>query len=527
MQQENQSSSFWIVLISMLLGVLIGLLVSPGTAGVRSGSSKSLLSQKVCEVAELVESEYVEDLESDTISDAILNAMLLSLDPHSHYLSAQELTKESEAIQGSFDGIGVVLHYLGDTVYVGEVMSDGPSSGSGLRPGDMIVSVNGDTVSGVKMDKEEVLSRIRGPHGSKVSLLLNRYGSEKLLRYNITRGVVNTPSISYSGMLNASTGYVALSRFAETTGDEFHEALQKLLSKGMTKLVLDLRGNGGGLLAAAVMVADELLPRKELIVYTQGAHQSRRDIKATRGGLFEEGDLVVLIDEYSASASEIVAGAVQDNDRGLVAGRRSFGKGLVQNQFDLIDGSAVWLTVARYYSPSGRCIQRPYSAGSDEYYYDFIERLANAPRSDDSASMVMDVSDSTRFFTKKGRVVYGGGGITPDMLIPYVADSATLSFNALVNSGYPSRQAFMYVRTNYADIKLKYPTSSSFIKSFVLPDELLKSAMKGKSFPAHLQSRLVTLMKSYIAQSLYGSDAFYSIYLSVDNDLIRVKNKLK
>lgn len=526
-KREKQPGYFWIVLISMALGLLLGLLVAPGGLSRQSQSAKSVLAQKALEIAELVEDEYVDEIDSDTIGDAILNAMLLSLDPHSHYLSAKELSQESELMQGDFGGIGVILHYIGDTVYVGTVMDDGPSKNSGLHPGDMIVAVNGDTVSGVHMDREETLNRIRGAKGTKVSLQVQRLGKKEPLQYTIVRGMVRTPSITYVGMLDASTGYVSLSRFSETTAVEFHDALKRLLGNGMKHLVLDLRGNGGGLLTAAVAVADELLPKGELIVYTQGSHQRRQNVKSSRGGLFEEGSLTVMIDEYSASASEIVAGAVQDNDRGTVVGRRSFGKGLVQNQFVLADKSAVWLTVARYYSPSGRCIQRPYNNGSQEYYYDFLERLANVPTSNDSTFYDVVPTDSTRFFTKKGRVVYGGGGITPDNIFPYIVDSATVAFNRLVNSGRPSEVAFDFVRTDGSAVRVKYPTASAFIKEFAVPESVVDEAMNGVKLQPRQKGRFRALMKAYVAQSLYGNNAFYSIYLSIDDDVSRVKNMVK
>lgn len=515
---RSSTPRFMPLLIALLLGVLLGLLLTP------SPRSKAVESfpEKVMEVVGLVENEYVDDIDSDSLCDAMLNAMLLSLDPHSRYLSVNELRKEQESMQGNFDGIGVVLHYLGDTAYVGEVMADGPSVGSGLKPGDLIWCVDGDTVSGVGLSNEETVNRIRGPHGTQVTLTVLRHGEKNPLRFTIVRGRVVTPSVAYVGMMPRRTGYINLTRFGETTADEIHNALLLLKSQGMQRLVLDLRNNGGGLLEAAIAVADELLESGNMIVYTQGDHQRRTNIRSTRGGLFEQGDLIVLIDEYSASASEIVAGAVQDNDRGIIYGRRSFGKGLVQRQFDLYDGSALWLTVARYYTPSGRCIQRPYSHGSDDYYMRFLERLAAAPTTADSSYLTQPLDDSTQYYTKRKRVVYGGGGICPDKTLPYRVDGDVKDFNKLVNSGQPLRKAFEYVIHNIGSLQHDYPSEEVFLRQFCFPD-LDKALPDAKQLSPVQHRRLETLMKAYVAQSLFGQKTFYKIYVTIDDDLERIE----
>ena len=502
------------LLIAVMLGLLIGLYIAPQP---RCGSS-SALSDKMLEMMQLVEEQYVDPIDGDTVTDALLNAMLLSLDPHSHYLSAAELQREQESMQGNFEGIGVVLHYLGDTVYVDEVMADGPSAGSMLRPGDCILAVDGDTVSGCGMSNEEVVRRIRGPRGTQVTLTVQRHGVSHPISITIVRGRVSTPSVSFAGMLDRQTGCIRLSRFAETTADELHDALKQLIGQGMQRLVLDLRGNGGGLLDAAVAVADELLPKRTMIVYTEGAHQRRKEIRAHGRGLFETGEVVVLVDENSASASEIVAGAVQDNDRGLIYGRRTFGKGLVQRQFDLSDGSAFLLTVARYYTPSGRCIQRPYSHGSDEYYSDYLERLLEVPTTADSSALVRPLDDSTQFFTGQGRVVYGGGGICPDVLLPYRADEESQAFNRLANSGRPMRVAFEYVIRNGAALTERYADVESFIAQFSMSD-LDRLLPEAKELSLQQHRRMERLMQAYIAHSLFGQEAFYMIYNTIDDDL--------
>ena len=507
------------LLIALLLGVLLGIILTPSP---RSQSAESI-TDKLNEVIQLVDKEYVDEIDCDTLSNTLLNAMMLALDPHSHYLPLDELRKEQESIQGNFDGIGVVLHYLGDTVYVSEVMSNGPSARSGLQPGDLIWCVDGDTVSGVGLSNEETVGHIRGPHGTRVTLTVQRHGEKKPLRFTIVRGRVVTPSIAYIGMMPRHTGYINLNRFSETTGDEMRLALQQLRQQGMQRLVLDLRGNGGGLLEAAIAVADELLEDGDMIVYTEGAHQRRYNILSTHGGLFEQGELVVLIDEYSASASEIVAGAVQDNDRGTIYGRRSFGKGLVQRQFDLSDGSALWLTTARYYTPSGRCIQRPYSHGSDDYYMRFLERLATVPTTADSSYLTQPLDDSTQYFTKQKRVVYGGGGICPDKMLPYRVDNGAADFNRLVNSGKPSRKAFAYIIRHVVELQHEYPSEALFMERFQFPD-LDKQLPEATQLQPAQHQRLEQLMKAYVAQSLFGQQAFYRIYITIDDDLGRIEN---
>ena len=337
MDSENKSyngGNKVLILIAMVMGVVIGLMFgSHQKEDLTTGHTS--LQGKMSEVLDLVESRYVDSVDADSLSERLVGVMLSELDPHSVYLTARETERTSEMMRGNFEGVGLVLRREGDSTYIGQVLADGPSAGSGLLPGDLIVRVDGVTVSGVDMPADSVVARLRGPRRSKVKIEIQRHsdtqahGLSTTLDFIIRRGVVNHKSLSYSGMLDDTTGYIMLSTFSSTSHDEFHDALRELVRKGMKHLIFDLRGNTGGSLESAVGIANELLPANSLIVYTQGAHQRRNNVYARRGGLFTEGRVTVMVDESSASASEVVSGALQDNDRALIVGRSTFGKGLV------------------------------------------------------------------------------------------------------------------------------------------------------------------------------------------------------
>ncbi len=530
---ENNTTSKSIVLLAMLLGLLLGLVISGENGnGSRLFGNDSGNTSTVGEIYDLIGEKYVDKLDADSLTDMLVNGMLATLDPHSHYLSVKELARQQEEIRGGFDGIGVVLRYRGDTVWVGTVMAGGPAHRAGLHPGDRIIAVDGDTVSGVKMSGDDVVSRIRGAKGSKVRLSLLRGSDNSPLSVSVVRGSIAMPSIPYSGMLDKRTGYIKLVRFGETTYREFHYALAELKAKGMEKLILDLRGNGGGLLDAAINIANDLLPHGSLIVYTEGARQRRNDTRA-RGKAFYEGDLVVMIDEISASASEVVAGALQDNDRAVVVGRRTFGKGLVQGEYDLSDGSSVLLTIARYYTPSGRCIQRSYADGTEEYYRDYFDQLVGEAYAD---SMTVAILDTTPYYTVGGRTVYGGGGIAPDVPLAYLKDSAFVYYNRLNSLGLVNRVAFDYVRQHADTILACYPDADAFRQGFTPDEAMLRSLVaEGErcGLPRNnysLSSRhsyYIAMLKVNIGLSLYGERGFYDSYIAFDDDLQRVLTLLK
>ena len=524
---ENNTTSKSIILLAMLLGLLLGIVVSSQfVGGKRHNSGQNILST-VTEVSELVETEYVDEIAADSLEKLMVSGMLANLDPHSSYLSPKELERQQEDMRGGFDGIGVVLRFRADTVWAGTVMAGSPAERAGVHPGDRIMMVDGDSVSNSKMKGDDVVKRIRGHKGTKVSLALLRGKESKPLTISVTRGTIATPSVPYSGMLDQRTGYIKVIRFGETTYKEFHYALADLKSQGMEKLILDLRGNGGGLLDAAISMANDLLPHGSAIVYTQGARSRRSDTHA-RGLAFYDGEVVVVIDELSASASEVVSGAIQDNDRGLIAGRRSFGKGLVQRQFELDNGGALLLTVARYYTPSGRCIQRPYDKGTDEYYQSYLEQMLEDMESD---SIVSTITDTVKYYTKNGRIVYGGGGIFPDKVLSYLRDSNLVYVNALINRGYISDLALFYVRDNYETLMKKYPTEDDFVKKFKVDDALVnkiyayasaKGLRKDERSARKYDILIRTTLKANLGEFLYGTAAFYRIYAPCDHDLTQL-----
>lgn len=520
------SGNLILILVAMVLGVLIGVMFTSHDKGFRQDAT---LQGKVGEVLKLVEDEYVDKVDIDSLNEKLLAVMLSELDPHSTYLSARETEHTEEMMRGNFEGIGVVLHSEDDSVYVGQVLADGPSATIGLLPGDMIIDVDGEPVSGVGMPTDSVVARLRGPRGVKVTVKVLREG-EGEKTFTIRRGIVSHSTVLCAKMLDDTTGYIYLSSFASTSHSEFHEALSQLKRQGMQRLIFDLRDNGGGSLQSAVEIAGELLPAGSLIVYTQGAHSRRHDVKAHAGGLFTKGSVIVMVDENSASASEVVSGALQDNDRALIVGRRTFGKGLVQGEFELSDGSAVLLTTARYYTPSGRSIQRPYKDGTDKYYRDYLEQVFGEAYAD---SMTVHITDSTPYSTVGGRTVFGGGGITPDLLLPYRKDESFVYYNALVNQRLINRVAFRQVRRHAASLLQRYPTAKAFGRGYTVPDSVIEElvcegekrgiARNAKSLA--IQKKLIVAgIKANIGQCLYGNDAFYDAYLPMDEDLNRIKN---
>lgn len=527
---KNINKTSWTVLLiclSLALGIWIGTKLSPYyIPGRGKDSMRNFALRKLNYAMDLVEKEYVDPIKYDTLVDRTLSAMLYSLDPHSTYMSRKDLQREDEMLHGHIEGIGVLLAVYDDTTRVLQVLPDGPASKAHLQPGDCIVKVNGEKVAHKGLAVEDIIDRIRGPRHSHVQLAIKRYGQEGQLNVNITRGSIGTPSLGYAGMLTDTIGYVSLTSFTMTTDAEFSAALIDLKNKGMRHLVLDLRNNGGGVMSAAEGVADELLPGNELIVYMQGTHQKRVESHSTPGGLFCKGGLTVLINEHSASASEIVTGAIQDNDRGMVVGRRSFGKGLVQNQFILPDHSALQLTTARYYTPSGRCIQRSYSHGSDAYMLDYIMSLYNTQY--DSLSYAPN--DTTRYYTHKGRVVYGGGGITPDYVLPVVTDKAFVYYNDLEDANVYKSVALNYVARNWNVLKQEYITPDAFVNKYQVSPQLFEQLLKAgdkaglKRDPVCISKYgedMKSLLKATIGVSLYGSQVHNRITLQRDVEMQR------
>jgi carboxyl-terminal processing protease len=408
-----------IVLLALYVGIRVGKMISTPRVFNFSMPSQNNLSA----VVDYISKYYVDSIDIQNITEPMIVDMLKELDPHSVYIPASEIKRSNEHLEGNFEGIGVTFNMLHDTVIVINVISNGPSSKAGVYPGDRIIVVNDSVIAGKRVADESIVSMLRGESGSKVQIKVLREGVNELIPIEITRGKVILKSIDVAYMIAPNTGYIRMTGFAQNTHAEFVEAVETLHSEGMTNLILDLRNNLGGFLEQAIKITSELFSDRKLIVYTEGQASPRRNEYSKGNGKCGNDSLIVLIDEHSASASEILAGAVQDNDRGTIVGRRSFGKGLVQQMIELPDKSGLRLTIARYYTPSGRSIQRPYQHGDSaitKYYNDLYQRGKNGEY--DSADSIRQV-DTTKYYTSKGKIVYGGGGITPDEFGPYEYNS--------------------------------------------------------------------------------------------------------
>ena len=475
----------------------------------------------ISELIRFIDHNYVDSVDTKKLNDEAITGMLLSLDPHSVYIPASDFADANDPLMGNFEGIGVQFRIERDTVMVINTIPGGPSEKVGLLAGDRIVKVDSKNIAGIKIVNEKVMKLLKGPKETKVTVSIFRRGLKKLNDFTITRGVIPTWSIDISYAVNAEVGYIKLSKFSATTGDELHEALLALKAKGISKLILDLRGNSGGYLNEAIAVSDEFLPDNKLIVYTQGLHRPKQIAKSTSEGVWDNLALAVLIDEGSASASEIVSGAIQDNDRGTIIGRRSFGKGLVQEQVALSDGSALRLTVARYYTPTGRSIQKPYSKGAEDYYMEYYHRMTDGElESVDSIKL----NDSLKFKTPGGKTVYGGGGIMPDIFVPVERNTALKFYTESVNKGILYQFAFDYTDSNRAKFS-PYKNVTQFDRMFAVSNDIYSeytafAEKNGIKYPkaetAASQQRICELMKSYIARNLYDSEGFYPIFLRTD-----------
>ena len=473
------------------------------------------------ELIRFIDNNYVDSVDTKKLNNEAITGMLLSLDPHSVYIPASEFADANDPLMGNFEGIGVQFRIERDTVMVINTIPGGPSEKVGLLAGDRIVKVNGKNMASIKIDNDKVMKLLKGPKDTKVIVSIFRRGLKKLNDFTITRGVIPTWSIDISYAVNAEVGYIKLSKFSATTADELHQALVDLKGKGVRKLILDLRANSGGYLQEAIAVADEFLPDNKLIVYTKGLHRPKQVANSTTEGIWDNLPLVILIDEGSASASEIVAGAIQDNDRGTIIGRRSFGKGLVQEQIGLSDGSALRLTVARYYTPTGRSIQKPYSKGAEDYYMEYYHRMTDGEL--ESADSIK-LNDSLKYKTPGGKTVYGGGGIMPDIFVPVERNAGLKFYNESVNKGILYQFAFDYTDRNRSMLS-SFKDAVRFDKMFEISgstyaDYVAFAEKNGIKYPpaetATSQNRISELMKSYIARNLYDSKGFYPIFLRSD-----------
>lgn len=497
------------ILISALFFVAFGLFAQ---------QMQNNASRKLSLAQYAIQNLYVDKLDENKLVEDAIEALLQKLDPHSSYLSVQEVKDMNEPLQGNFDGIGIQFNMMNDTLFVIQTISAGPSEKVGIVAGDRIIMVNDTLIAGVKMKTPDIMKRLRGLKGTKVVVKVLRKGVPKPIDFSIIRDKIPIYSLDASYMVDKTIGYIRISRFAATTYDEFMTALKALQKQGMKSLILDLEDNGGGYLNTAISMADEFLKKDQLIVYTQGYHQAKDENAATSKGSFESGKLVVLIDESSASASEIVTGAIQDWDRGVVVGRRSFGKGLVQRPIPLPDGSMIRLTVARYYTPSGRCIQKSYEGGTEKYHKDLIERYNKGELLHADS---IHFPDSLKAYTKVNRrVVYGGGGIMPDVFVPLDTTRYTNYHREIVAKGVMNKYCINYIDANRAQLKAKFPKVEDFVAGFAVTDEITKGLIAAaeaekiafNSEQFEKAKPIITLqMKALIARDLFDMAAYFRI----------------
>ena len=482
-------------------------------------------NNKISNVIDYISAAYVDSIDINSLVDQTIPEILKQLDPHSMYIPAVDLQEYNEPLEGNFSGIGVHFNMQEDTVAIVNTIQHGPSEKSGILAGDRIVRVDDSLIAGVNMSSDDIVKMLKGKRGTEVSVSIARRGVEDLIDFIITRDNIPLYSVDVHYMITDEIGYIKISNFSRTTYQEFIDAVNALNEQGLKKLILDLRANGGGYLDAATQITDEFLEKGKLIVYTEGRAQPRRDAYATSKGELIDKDIVVLIDEFSASASEILAGAIQDNDRGTIIGRRSFGKGLVQEQFTFPDGSALRLTIARYYTPTGRCIQKPYDNGMEEYYHDLQARFTRGELLEQDSIRFID---SLQYTTPGGRIVYGGGGIMPDIFVPYDTTMFTPYFTRVRNRGLIYRFAFKYTDAHRSELQVfdNHIDISSYLDQQKLLTRFVEFA-ESNGIKRNLEEiiisekLIITQLKAYIARNVMDNPGFYPIIQDIDPTLLK------
>lgn len=474
--------------------------------------------KKLSYAEQIIEGYYVDSVNSDAVVESAIVAMLKQLDPHSSYSNPEETRELTEPLQGNFSGIGIQFNMLTDTLYVIQTIAGGPSERVGIVPGDKIIYAQDTLIAGVKMKNNDVIRKLRGPKGSVARVKVLRKGVPELIDFNIVRDDIPIYSVDAAYMAAPEVGYIRISRFAESSAKEVSNALKKLEKKGMKHLIIDLEDNGGGYLNAATDIADMFLHRGDLVVYTKGDKSRLSQYTTSRNGRYTDGRLVVMANQYSASASEILAGAVQDQDRGVVVGRRTFGKGLVQRPFPFPDGSMIRLTIARYYTPSGRCIQKPYTAGDDDYYNDITQRYKHGELS--SADSI-HLPDSLRYYTLRSmRPVYGGGGIMPDRFVPIDTTAYSDYWRDLVAKGAINKFCTNFIDSHRAELKKNYRTEGDFIEEFKINDAMMQQLKEmgekdGVKFDekqyATSEKKIRLTLKALIGRDLFEQSTYYRI----------------
>lgn len=502
--------------LTMILGMLIGYRMRDNMPGKPFFSLEK--ARPVQEVLDLIKNKYVDTVSTPALSDTAIIAMLTKLDPHSVFIPAEQLQAVNEDIAGNFFGIGIEFNIFDDTLNVTNVVPDGPSFKAGIKTGDKFIKVNDSAIAGKKVTPDKIRKLLRGDLGSQVQITIKRAAIEKA--FTVTRDIIPVSSIDAAYIISNGIGYIRLNKFSQVTYREFMKALEGLQKEGLKKLILDLRGNGGGVLDEAVSIADEFLDGDKLITYTEGSHFAKKEYRCKKPGLFETGELVLLADEGTASASEVLIGALQDWDRATVIGRRSFGKGLVQEQYDLSDGSALRLTVARYYTPIGRSIQRSYKNGGKAYY----EEIANRFHDGEVNSADSVKNDTSKvYYTKKGKKVYGGGGITPDIFVAVDTTQYSLAYSKIFYTNIISDFAYKYYLRSETALAV-YKSPSTFSNGFSFGDDDWKqfTAFAGKdsinlgNISAKEKTNLVARIKSSIARQLWRNEGFYEMLNSSD-----------
>ena len=495
--------------LGIVLGIFLGSFLNIGSSTDTAFFQTNSKKEKLNKLIDYIDYEYVDTVNTDSIVDVTVNGILDNLDPHSTYIPPEELEEIEENMKGDFVGIGISFYPYQDSVAVIQAIEGGPSAKVGIRGGDRIVSADGIPLSGKAMDDDSLSKILKGRINTSVHLKVKRQGEDELISYRVKRDIVPISSVIASYMLTEQLGYIKINRFAESTYDEFKKALKDLKSKGATQLALDLRDNPGGYVSSAEAIADEFLEKNKLILFTKNKTGKINKTYSNRGGIFEDGEVFILINENSASASEIVAGALQDNDKGLIIGRRSFGKGLVQREMSLGDGSAVRLTIARYYTPTGRSIQKPYELGNKDYFEDYLERYENGElRSADS----IKVADSLKFRTALGKVVYGGGGIIPDVFVAKNIDYEIEHLNYLLRSGYMRMFIFEELekdRSYYNNLSWKDFQNEITISDTIVEDFISYAKIRGINLRAQKYRDVYkNYLKAMMAQQLFGNNAF-------------------
>jgi carboxyl-terminal processing protease len=522
----NQKHLPFFIAVLLAMGIFIGSKLNTQTTS-RYASTKSISKKKLNRLIDYLEYEYVDPVDTDSIVEGFIDAVLQNLDPHSSYIPKQDLASVTENMKGDFIGIGVSFYTYKDTITVIRPIEGGPSFRAGILAGDRILMAGNDTILGDNWGQDKVIKRLRGKNKSKVQLKIKRSGVDSLLNFEIIRAEVPIKSVEASYMISPKLGYIKINRFAESTYLEFEKSFEDLLAKGASNLVLDFRDNPGGFLQIAEQIVDEFLGDGKLILFTKNKTNDTVESFATAKGQFEQAEVYVLINENSASASEIVAGALQDNDRGTIVGRRSFGKGLVQQEMDLGDGSAIRLTTSRYYTPTGRSIQRSYANGSEAYYDNYYRRL------DDRAVDTLrpeGIADSLKFITPKGKIVYGGGGIIPDVYVPYDENFNSDIVEFLKGSGFIDFFVFEQLdgqRDQYFSF-----SESEFLSTFEISKEIyqqfetdfLKTTRLDKTKLDTQEDFIKILLKSAFAKQLFGDNTAAKVMSSFDPMLQKINN---